>query len=76
LRKHGKKWSDELSCTLWGNRTSPSQATRETPFFLVYKTEVVLPPEVTMASLHVQTYDEAMQDQLQPEDADLVDERR
>jgi transposase InsO family protein len=24
LKKHGKKWIDELSCALWGNRTSPS----------------------------------------------------
>jgi transposase InsO family protein len=24
LKKHGKKWLDELSCALWGNRTSPS----------------------------------------------------
>jgi transposase InsO family protein len=27
LKKHGKKWIDELLCALWGNRTSPSQAT-------------------------------------------------
>jgi hypothetical protein len=24
LKKHGKKWIDELSCALWRNRTSPS----------------------------------------------------
>jgi hypothetical protein len=66
----------ELSCTLWGNRTSPSQATGETPFFLVYGAEVVLPPEVTMGSLRVQTYDETMQDQLRHDDIDLIDERR
>jgi transposase InsO family protein len=24
LKKHGKKLLDELSCALWGNRTSPS----------------------------------------------------
>jgi hypothetical protein len=43
---------------------------------MVYEVEVVLPPEVTMGSLHVKTYDEATQDQLQREDIDLVDERR
>jgi hypothetical protein len=53
LKKHGQKWIDELLSALWGNRTSPSRATRETPFFLVYEAEAVLPPEVTMGSLHV-----------------------
>jgi transposase InsO family protein len=53
LKKHGKRWINELSCTLWGNGTSPSRATRETPFFMVYEAKAVLPPEVTMASLHV-----------------------
>jgi transposase InsO family protein len=36
LEKHGAKWVDQLSSVLWGNRTTPSRATRETPFFLVY----------------------------------------
>jgi hypothetical protein len=76
LKKHGSKWIDELPCALWGNRTSPSRATGETPFFMVYGAEVVLPPEVTMVSLRVKTYDEAAQDQLRREDIDLVDERR
>jgi hypothetical protein len=43
---------------------------------MVYGTEAVLPPEVTMGSLRVKTYDEAAQDQLRREDIDLVDERR
>jgi transposase InsO family protein len=73
LKKHGKNWIDELPCALWGNQASPSRATRETPFFMVCGAEVVLPPEVTMDSLRVKTYDEAMQDQLRRED---VDERR
>jgi hypothetical protein len=63
LIKHGAKWIDELLCTLWGNQTSSSQATGETPFFLVYGAEAVIPPEVTMVSPHVQAYDDAMQDQ-------------
>jgi hypothetical protein len=46
------------------------------PFFMVYGAEAILPPEVTMGSLRVQTYDEASQDQLRCEDIDLVDERR
>jgi transposase InsO family protein len=53
LKKHGKRWIDELLCTLWGNWTSPSQGTREMPFFMVYEAEAILPPEVTMGSLRV-----------------------
>jgi hypothetical protein len=56
---------------LWGNQTSPSQATGETPFFMVYEAEAVLPPEVTMGSLCVKTYGKATQDQLRREDIDL-----
>jgi hypothetical protein len=50
FKKHGAKWIDELSCMQWGNQTSPSCATGETPFFLVYGAEAVLPPEITMDS--------------------------
>jgi hypothetical protein len=46
------------------------------PFFLVYEAKVVIPPEITMVSPHVQAYDEATQDQLRHDDVDLVDERR
>jgi hypothetical protein len=74
LKKHVKKWIDELPCALWGNRTSPSRAMGETPFFMVYGAEAVLPPEVTMGSLRVKTYNEAMQDKLRREDIDLVNE--
>jgi transposase InsO family protein len=59
-KKHEKKWIDQLLCTLWGNRTSPDQAMGETHFFWVYGAEAVLPPEVTMGSLRVQTYDETV----------------
>jgi hypothetical protein len=44
LKKHDKKWLDELPCALWGNRTSPNRATGETSFFMVYGAEAVLPP--------------------------------
>jgi transposase InsO family protein len=76
FNKHGAKWIDELSCMLWANQTSPSRATGETPFFLVYRAEVVLPLDITMGSPRVQAHDEATQDQLWRDDIDHVDERR
>jgi hypothetical protein len=50
LKKHGKKWIDELPYALWGNRTSLSQATGKTPFFMVYAAEAVLPLETKTPS--------------------------
>jgi hypothetical protein len=53
LKKHGAKWIDELSCALWANRASSSQATGETPFFLVYGAEAIIPSKITMVSHRV-----------------------
>jgi hypothetical protein len=76
LEKHGARWIDELPSVLWGNRTTSSWATGETPFFLVYGAEACLPPEITMGSLRVQAFDEDLQEQQHRQDVDLVDERR
>jgi hypothetical protein len=76
LKKHGANWVSELSSVLWGNRTTPSRATGETPFFLVYGAEACLPSEIIMGSPRVQAFEESMQGQLRREDMDFVDERR
>jgi hypothetical protein len=49
LKKHGANWVNELLSVLWGNQTTPSRATGETPFFLVYGAEACLPSEILMA---------------------------
>jgi hypothetical protein len=59
-----------------GNWTTPSRATRETPFFLVYGAEACLPLEITMGSQRVQAFDEELQERQRHQDVDLVDERR
>jgi hypothetical protein len=50
LKKNGANWVNELPSVLWGNRTRPSRATGETPFFLVYGAEACLPLEILMGS--------------------------
>jgi hypothetical protein len=55
LNKHGTNWVIELPSMLWGNQTTPSRATGETPFFLVYGAEACLPPEIIMGSPRVQS---------------------
>jgi hypothetical protein len=76
LKRHGANWVNELPSVLWGNRTTPSRATGETPFFLVYGAKACLPLEIIMGSPRVQSFDESMQEQLWHEDVDFVDERR
>jgi ribonuclease HI len=76
LKKHGANWVSELPSMLWGNRSTPSRATGETPFFLVYEAKACLPPEIIMGSPRVQAFDESMQEQLRREDVDFIDERR
>jgi hypothetical protein len=76
LKKHGANWVSELPSVLWGNRTTLSGATGETPFFLVYGVEACLPPEILMGSPRVQLFDESMQEQLRREDVDFIDEHR
>ncbi|XP_066161989.1 uncharacterized protein [Oryza sativa Japonica Group] len=76
LKKHEDSWLEELPAVLWANRTTPSRATGETPFFLVYGAEAVLPLELSLRSPRVALYDEANQDDLRRDDLDYLEERR
>ena len=40
------RWSEVLYDVLWSLRTTPKEATRQTPFRLVYGTEALLPVEL------------------------------
>jgi transposase InsO family protein len=64
LKKHGANWVSELPSVLWGNRTTPSRAIGETPFFLVYGAEACLPAKIIMGSPRAQSFDESTQEQL------------
>ena len=50
LENKGKKWIDHLPSVLWSLRTTPIRATGETPFFLVYGAEAILPTELRHGS--------------------------
>ncbi|XP_066167022.1 uncharacterized protein [Oryza sativa Japonica Group] len=76
LKKHGDSWLEELPTVLWENRTTPSRATGETPFFLVYGAEAVLPSELSLGSPRVVLYNEANQDDLCRDDLDYLEEQR
>ena len=48
-----KDWYEHLPFSLWGYRTTTRTATRQTPFSLVYGSEVILPIEIEIKSLRV-----------------------
>ena len=51
---------DELPGILWGYRTTRRSTTEESPFLLAFKTEVVLPIELKLQNLRIQSYDKLM----------------
>ena len=62
LEACGRGWYDELQSVLWSIRTTATKSTGETPFFLNYGEEAVLPHEVRCRSVWVLAFDEAQQD--------------
>ena len=76
LKKHGNSWIEELPAVLWANRTTPSRATGETPFFMVYGAEAMLPSELTLGSPRATLFGQVDQDQLRRDDLDFLEERR
>ena len=42
-KENGKWWKEEIPTALWAHRTTISQATRTSPFSLVFGIEAVIP---------------------------------
>jgi hypothetical protein len=59
-----KKWLDNLQSILWSIRTTATKPTRETPFFLVFGAEAVLPTDVKFGSPRVLAFNEICQEDL------------
>ena len=49
-------WSEELPSVLWAYRTTARTPTRETPFWLAYRSETVIPAKVELISYKVDNY--------------------
>jgi hypothetical protein len=56
----GGKWIKELPNALWGLCTQPSKPTGQSPYFLVYGSEAILPADVIWDSPVVEQYDEGI----------------
>jgi hypothetical protein len=58
LDARGRNWHKDLPSVLWALQTNINWATRDTPFHLVYGTDVVLPPKIFLESAGVAQFNE------------------
>lgn len=58
-----KMWIFELPHVIWGLRTEPSKASEQTPFFLVYTPEAILPADIMWKSPKIKEYQEGEADE-------------
>ncbi len=76
LMSYDKKWVEELPSVLWVVRTTPTMSNKETPFFLVYGSEAMLPSELRHQSTRVQRYSYGDQEEQRNDDVNLLEENR
>ncbi|GAA0152665.1 hypothetical protein LIER_11086 [Lithospermum erythrorhizon] len=76
LLDSGARWYEELPQVLWSYRTTPSNATVETPFSLVFGTDDVLPMEVCLPNIRQICFDEEKNEERMRECLEFTDELR
>jgi hypothetical protein len=70
----GGKWIKELPNALWGLRTQPTKPTGQSPYFLVYGSEAILPADVMWESPVVEQYDKDISKDSRRVDIDRLEE--
>ena len=61
---------------VWVLQTQPSKATGQSPFFLTYGSEAILPVDIMWKSLRVDAYQEGKADEARQLELDTVEEAR
>ena len=61
---------------MWAYRTTPMRLTSETPFFMTYGAEVVIPVEISMTSMRVVGFSSGSNDAQVSKNLDFLEERR
>lgn len=72
----GGKWLKELPNVLWGLRTQPCKPTRQSTYFLVYRSEAILHADVMWRSPAVEQYEEGVAEETRRLDLDRLEEIR
>jgi hypothetical protein len=70
------KWIKELPNALWELRTQPTKPTGQSPYFLVYGFEAILPADIMLDSSAVEQYDEGISEDSRRVNIDGLDEAR
>jgi hypothetical protein len=73
---YATRWLAELPHVIWGFRTQVSSTTGFLPFFLVYRSEVVLPTDVAFRAPQIQFYEEEEAEQTRRFDLDSLKEQK
>jgi hypothetical protein len=68
------KWIKELPNALSGLRTQPTKPTGQSPYFLVYGSEAILPADIMWESPAVEQYDEGISEDIRRVDIDGLEE--
>jgi hypothetical protein len=74
--QYATKWLAELPHVIWGLQTQVSSATRDSPFFLVYGLEAVLPTDLAFGAPRIQQYEEGTTEETCKIDLDSIEEHR
>ena len=72
----GGKWIKELPNALWGLRTQPTKLTGQSPYFVVYGSEAILPADVMWQSSAVEQYEEGVAEDNRRVDIHSLEEAR
>jgi hypothetical protein len=76
LNKFDRQWMKELPSVVWSLRTTPSQATGFTPFFLVYGVEAILPTDLEYGSSRTRAYNDRSNQTSREDSLDQLEEAR
>jgi len=71
-----KNWPDMLDEVLWAYRTTPREATQQSPYSLVYGMEAVTPIELIQPSLRIMSYGEGDNDEARANELEFITEAR
>ena len=71
-----ENWVEELPHVLWTYQTTPRRSTRETPFSMTYRAEVVIPLGIGFPMLRTSSFTPSSNDELLEKVLDLIKERR
>ncbi|KAJ0433317.1 putative nucleotidyltransferase, Ribonuclease H [Helianthus annuus] len=70
------KWAEELPYVLWADRTTPKNATGQTPFSLVFGAEAVIPTEMVIPTVRTSARDPEENAAILAQDLDTIEEIR